>query len=182
LEGYSEGEICEELKILKNTFQKALSQNRIHIPSTPSGTVASTKSSRSAADNETGMGKSCSNELERVLAAKFGMSAQSVFGSHMDLSHGGLLLTVPSLLACGLLRHISRFESVGGYYSATQVFLCLSFLALLRVNRLEQADTVPSGELGRCLGLDRIPEVKTLRSRIAEISCSIFFILPVSGI
>jgi hypothetical protein len=38
---------------------------------------------------------------------------------------------------------------------------------LLRVKKLEQTDTVPAGELGRCLGLDRIPEVKTLRQRIA---------------
>ena len=28
---------------------------------------------------------------------------------------------------------------------------------------MEQSDTVPVGELGRCLGLDRIPAVKTLR-------------------
>jgi len=39
---------------------------------------------------------------------------------------------------------------------------------LLRINRLEQSDSVPSGELGRCMGLDRIPEVKTLRRRIAN--------------
>jgi len=38
---------------------------------------------------------------------------------------------------------------------------------LLRVKKLEQTDRVPAGELGRCLGLDRIPEVKTLRERIA---------------
>ena len=86
----------------------------------------------------------------------------------MDLSHGGLLLSIPALLACGLLRYISRFESVTGYYTATHVFISLIFLVLLRINKLERSDSVPSGELGRCLGLDRIPEVKTLRSRIAE--------------
>jgi hypothetical protein len=56
---------------------------------------------------------------------------------------------------------------VSGYYTAPQVFISLAFLMLLRVNKLEQTDTVPAGELGRCLGLDRIPEVKTLRKRIA---------------
>ena len=88
-------------------------------------------------------------------------------GNHFDLSYGGLLLTLPSLLSCGLLRHVSRFEHVSGYYTASQVFISLAFLMLLRVNKLEQTDTVPAGELGRCLGLDRIPEVKTLRKRIA---------------
>jgi hypothetical protein len=114
------------------------------------------------------MGKSCSNELERVLASKIGRSATTAFNNHIDLSHGGLLLTVPALLACGLLRYISRFESVTGYYTATHVFISLVFLVLLRINRLEQSDSVAAGELGRCMGLDRIPEVKTLRNRIAN--------------
>ena len=113
------------------------------------------------------MGKSCSNELERVLASKTGCRATTTFGTHIDLSHGGLLLTVPALLACGLLRYISRFNSVTGYYTASHVFISLVFLVLLRINRLEQSDRVAAGELGRCMGLDRIPEVKTLRSRIA---------------
>jgi hypothetical protein len=171
LEGYGEDEICEELNILKNTFLKAKSQQRIVLPSLPAqkdSPALSTKSSRSAEDDTTGMGKSCTYELERVLAAKLGIPAQSIFGSHVDVSHGGLLLAIPSLLACGLLRHISLFNSISGYYTATHVFLSLSFLTLLRVNRLERTDTVPAGELGRCLGLDRIPEVKTLRNRIAS--------------
>jgi len=149
---------------------KALSQERISLPSLPSepvNTSVSTKSSRSLLDNTTGMGKSCTNELSRVLASCSGISSQSIFGNHVDVSHGGLLLALPSLLSCGLLRHISRFESVSGYYTATQVFISLAFLMLLRVTKLEQTDTVPVGELGRCLGLDRIPEVKTLRERIA---------------
>ena len=170
MSGQSTGEICETLSIKKNTFLKALSQNRLFLPSLPaelSSTPVSTKSSRSALDNTSGMGKSCTNELSRVLASCAGIPAQSTFGNHLDVSHGGLLLTLPALSASGLLRHISRFEQVGGYYSATQVFLSLAFLMLLRVTKLEQTDTVPVGELGRCLGLDRIPEVKTLRNRIA---------------
>ena len=114
------------------------------------------------------MGKSCTNEQWRVLASRAGIPAPTIFGKHFDLSYGGLLLTLPSLQACGLLRHIGRFESVSGYYTATQVFISLAFLMLLRVKKLEQTDTVPVGELGRCLGLDRIPEVKTLRNRIAQ--------------
>jgi hypothetical protein len=169
--GYNTDEICEKLSIRKNTFLKALSQDRLSLPSLPAESVTvpvSIKSSRSVLDNTTGMGKSCTNELSRVLASCAGISAQSTFSNHFDLSYGGILLTLPSLLACGLLRHIHRFESVSGYYTATQVFLSLAFLMLLRITKLEQTDTVPAGELGRCLGLDRIPEVKTLRERIAH--------------
>ena len=172
LRGYSTDEICEELSILKNTFLKALSQNRLSLPSLPADfvnpTSVSTKSNRSVLDNTSGMGKSCTDELSRVLASCAGIPAVSTFGNHFDLSYGGLLLTLPSLLASGLLRHISRFESVRGYYTATHVFISLAFLMLLRVNKLEQTDRIPVGELGRCLGLDRIPEVKTLRNRIAR--------------
>ena len=170
LNGYNTDEICEELSIRKNTFLKALSQGRLSLPALPAEAVNisfSTKSSRSVLANTTGMGKSCTNELSRVLASSASIPAQSVFGNHLDVSHGGLLLTLPSLLACGLLRHISRFESIGGYYTATHVFISLAFLMLLRVTKLEQAGTVPVGELGLSMGLDRLPDVKTLRNRIA---------------
>jgi hypothetical protein len=147
-----------------------LSQKRLVLPFLGGVTTnfgISTKSSRAVLDNNTGMGKSCSNELERVLASKLGTCATSAFDNHLDLRHGGLLLTIPALLACGLLRYISRFEHVTGYYTATHVLISLVFLVLLRINRLEQSNSVASGELGRCMGLDRIPEVKTLRGRIA---------------
>jgi len=171
IQGYRKSEICEELSIKVNSFEKALSQNRIVLPvlpSTPNHRAISTKSSRAVFDNNFGMGKSCSNVLERVLASRIGSSATTTFDNHIDLSHGGLLLALPALLACGLLRYVSRFDSVTGYYTPTHVLLSLAFLVLLRINRLEQSDRVCSGELGRCMGLDRIPEVKVLRKRIAR--------------
>jgi hypothetical protein len=106
--------------------------------------------------------------LERVLAGKIGSSATTAFGNHLDLSHGGLLLAVPALLSCGLLRYISRFEKITGYYTATHVFISLVFLVLLRITRLDRSGEVSCGEIGRAMGLDRIPEVKTLRGRIAS--------------
>ena len=170
-QGCSKDEICEQLGLKTNTFQKALSQNRLSLPvldaPAPHADL-STKSSRTVLDNNTGMGKSCTNALERVLASKIGSSAITTFDNHIDLSHGGLLLAIPALLSCGLLRYISRFESVTGYYTATHVFISLVFLILLRITKLDRSNTVAAGELGRCMGLDRIPEVKTLRGRIAN--------------
>jgi hypothetical protein len=113
------------------------------------------------------MGKSCRDEAGRLQASRMGKSSTPVFGNHLDLCHGGILLTLPSLLACGLLKHIDRFSDVSGYYTAEQVFISLAFLLLLRIKNLEQSQGIPSGELGRCMGLDRIPEVKTLRNRIS---------------
>ena len=130
-------------------------------------TGISTKSARNKEDDESEAGKSCTNVHGRILASRFGETALPSFGNHLDLNHGGILLTLPSLLTSGLLDHIDRFSDVKGYYSAEQVFISLAFLVLLRVKNPEQSQEIPSGELGRCVGLDRIPEVKTFRERIS---------------
>ena len=49
------------------------------------------------------------------------------------------------------------------------IFLLLAYLAMGRVPSLEQLRYHSPGEWGKLLGLDRIPEVKTLRAKIAVI-------------
>lgn len=88
--------------------------------------------------------------------------------SKQDLSCAGVLLSLPALLSNGLLSHSKDFKLEKVYYSEEVVFLCLAFLSLLRVKNINQANNIPCGELGRVMGLDRIPEVKTLRERIAR--------------
>src|SRR5258707_1683904 len=46
------------------------------------------------------------------------------------------------------------------------------FLALLREPRAEGATRVPAAALGRVLGLDRAPEVKTIRRKLAELAAA----------
>jgi hypothetical protein len=48
--------------------------------------------------------------------------------------------------------------------------MTLSFCFLLRVKSIEQISHESPGELGKSIGLDRIPEVKTLRGKIAVLS------------
>ncbi len=52
------------------------------------------------------------------------------------------------------------------------IFIILSFLALLRVKSLEGVRYLPPGELGKAVGLDRIPEVKTIREKVGILSNS----------
>jgi len=66
-----------------------------------------------------------------------------------------------------LLSPGKDFKLEGVYYSEEMIFICLAFLSLLSVKNINQANTIPCGELGRAMGLDRIPEVKTLRERVA---------------
>jgi len=47
------------------------------------------------------------------------------------------------------------------------IFLLLAYLALGRVASLEQLRYHSTGEWGKLLSLDRMPEVKTLRKKIA---------------
>ncbi len=80
------------------------------------------------------------------------------------------MITIPSLLYQGLLRYEDDFELDNVYYPTSSIFLSLALLALLRVKTLSIVESMPPGEMGRMLGLDRIPEVKTLRKRLAQFS------------
>ncbi len=129
--------------------------------------VPNTKSDRNIEDSQTTMGKACSNTVERVLAFKTGANCPINFCSQIDLDKAGVLLALPALLANGLLTNTHDFEKTSAYYSVDSIFLSLAFLSLLRIKTLAQSGNISCGELGRVLGLDRIPEVKTLRNRIA---------------
>jgi len=114
------------------------------------------------------MGKACSNVIERVLAIQTGASCPITFNNQTDLQHAGVLLALPALISQGLLRYESEFNLEKVYYPTISIFLSLAILSLLRLKTLSGVDSLPSGELGKTIGLDRIPEVKTLRTRIAQ--------------
>jgi len=81
--------------------------------------------------------------------------------------HGGVLLALPALLAQGLLQHTRDHDALpAGFYPLETIFLTLARLALARCPSLEPARYTAPGEWGRLLGLDRIPEVKTLREKL----------------
>jgi hypothetical protein len=84
-----------------------------------------------------------------------------------DLQGGGVLLALPVLLAVGLLHHADRyFQLPSGYYRVDTIFLLLAFMALARLKTAEDLRMYPPGEWGKLLGIDRIPEVKTLREKV----------------
>lgn len=112
------------------------------------------------------MGMACTRPVDRVLATR-GLEAGVEFEENRDVSKGGLLLCLPALLATGLLRNIEKYFSVvSGYYSLESIFISYAYLVLLRCKSFERIRFEAPGELGKLLGLDRIPEVKTLRKRL----------------
>ncbi len=84
----------------------------------------------------------------------------------------GVLLALPCLVESGLFR-ISRklYGDIGpAFYGLRTTLLTLLLMALLRIKRPEQLKEKDPAAFGRLLGLDRAPEVKTLRRRLTRLA------------
>src|ERR1700756_4035987 len=84
----------------------------------------------------------------------------------------GVLLALPCLVESGLFR-ISRklYGEIGpAFYGLRTTLLTLLLMALLRIKRPEQLKERDPAAFGRLLGLDRAPEVKTLRRRLTRLA------------
>lgn len=111
------------------------------------------------------------NSTERVTAALgLSSSATTKFDKALDVDNGGVLLALPALLANGLLDSLNVFDFKSGYYRIEDIFLVIAFMALARVKNINRLSEVSPGEWGRLLGLDRIPEMKTLRDKVDFLS------------
>ncbi len=113
---------------------------------------------------------------ERALA-RFGLlgeGAAPVFTPGARYPLAGLLLALPPLAGTGLLdcaRQVyGRLRN--GFYSLEVMLIVLVFMALLREARAEGATRIPPAALGRVLGLDRAPEVKTIRRKLAGLAAA----------
>jgi hypothetical protein len=134
--------------------------------------AASSKSERTEVDSAAEMGNGATRTQERMAAAVGELAEAPVeFEAALDVPRGGVLLALPALLSTGLLRYTGALYSLpNGFYGIDSIFLLLALMALSRIRSVEQLRYVPPGEWGNLLGLDRIPEVRTLRAKL-EILC-----------
>jgi hypothetical protein len=136
---------------------------------------ATDKSQRTAQDAAAadGLGMACTRVLDRVAAA-LGLlpgGAATQFEPCRDVPFGGVMCALPALAQNGLFRHLDAcFTSLGGYYTTLQVMTLLGYMALCRIKTVEQLQYQPPGELGKLLGLDRVPEVRCLRNKLASLA------------
>lgn len=178
-QGASRRQVAEQLDVRYDTLRKAINQGRLHEPTDDSTTAdnqddatASDQSSRSVTDATAEMGVACTRPEERVLAA-VGMlqGAPTRFENCRDVSFGGVLCALPALAANGLFDHLQKvFPSLGGYYTTLQVITLLAYMALCRIKTVEQLQYESPGELGKLMGLDRVPEVRCLRNKLSQLS------------
>jgi len=178
-DGHCPAEVARRAKIGESTLRKAIKRGQIFAPNPTEATTStmssqvppSSKASRSRDDAlaATGIGTACTRADERISAA-FGLvqSAATRFEACSDVSLGGLLAGLPALCANGLFSGIGHYLKLpAGFYSCLHVLLTLGFMALSRIRRPEGLRHIPPGEMGKVIGLDRVPEVRTLRDKIA---------------
>jgi hypothetical protein len=135
-------------------------------------TALTSKSERSAQDSVALMGVGANN-IEARVAASVGQLVDVApdFQGALDVPNGGVLLALPALLAVGLLATTERFFSLPkGYYALDSLLLLLAFMTLVRLKSIESLRYCAPGEWGKLLGLDRVPEVRTLRQKIRLLS------------
>jgi transposase-like protein len=113
---------------------------------------------------------------ERALArwGLLGEGAVPVFTAGARYPLAGLLLALPAVEGTGLLDAARQVygQLKDGFYGLTATLLTLVFLALAGEPRAEGATRVPPAALGRVLGLDRAPEVKTIRRKLGELAAA----------
>jgi len=176
--GISVSAISEKLNIKAPTIRKGIQKGKLKRKKKAETNKAedlqktTTKSQRNTEDNKTGMGIACTRETDRYLASIGKLDeASPSFEPAMDVQSAGVLFCLPALLENGLLaKSDDCFALPSGYYGLETIIMILAFAALLRIQSIEQIRYWDTGEMGKLVGLDRIPEVKTLRQKIRIIS------------
>jgi len=112
-------------------------------------------------------------EGDRFLARQ-GLLADAapLFASTDHLPRAGVLLAVPLLVKGGVL---AIFANIYGslqpaFYGLRTLVVTLLFMAWLRLKHPENLKEYAPTDLGRLLGLDRAPEVKTVRRKLGKLA------------
>lgn len=96
--------------------------------------------------------------------------APSLFDHQESVLNAGVLFSIPALLSQGLNLFFKTFNPLPpGFYGLHHIILTLCLMALCRIKNPEQLKKYPPGELGKLLGLDRIPEVGYFREKVHQV-------------
>lgn len=110
---------------------------------------------------------------DRLLAC-FGLldDAVPLFGNAKAVPGAAVLCAVPVLVASGIFQVASRlYGDIGpAFYGLRTTLLILLLMALRRIKRTEGLKEHDPQALGCVLGLDRAPEVKTVRRKLTRLA------------
>jgi transposase len=100
------------------------------------------------------------------------MDARPIFRNGTRIPGAGVLLAIPAIVQSGVIG--SAKEIYGGigpaFYGLRTTVVFLVLMALLRIKRPEGLKERSPGDLGRIIGLDRSPEVKTIRGKLSRLA------------
>ena len=178
-QGWSIRRVAGEVGVVEGTLRHALKRGELRRPvearpdPTQSPRVAelSRPAARAEQDRASEQGVAVKRSEERTLA-RLGQLEEAApsFESAEAVAGAGVLLALPALLTEGLLEVGEGVYGKlrNGFFGLRSVLLTFAFMALLRIKSPEQLTEHAPGELGILLGLDRAPEVKTLRRKLRE--------------
>ncbi len=155
------------------------------MPVAPSGPLARTQGADSNLSAFGGVSKEASaashdpdlgDRYADRLLARLGLleDAPPLFGSATAVPRAGVLLALPVLIGSGVFECAQKiYGSLGpAFYGLRTSLLMLLLMALWRIKRPEGLKEYSPQDLGRVLGLDRAPEVKTLRRKLARLAAA----------
>ena len=180
-EGRSNRTVAAQVGVSEQTIRKGLKDGRLVRPQgagrtgpvTAACSPASTPRERSDEDASCGGGVATTREAECALAPT-GLLVEAMprFKAAESVAKAGVLVALPALLGQGLVEVgqtlYGRLKN--GYYGLTSMLLSFGLMALVRITSTEGLTTHAPGEFGRVLGLDRAPEMKTARRKLAELA------------
>jgi transposase len=127
---------------------------------------------RALTDQACVLGVATTREIDRTLACVGSIDeAKPKFEAAEAVPGAGALLALPALLEEGLIEvGTSVYGNLrNAFFGLRSILLTFAFMALRRIRSPEQLTEHAPGEFGFLLGLDRVPEVKTLRRKLKEL-------------
>jgi prepilin-type processing-associated H-X9-DG protein len=115
----------------------------------------------------------CNRVLDRLLAC-FGLldDAAPIFGNADGIPGAGVLCAVPFVVASGIFQIAHKlYGEIGpAFYGTRTTIMTLLMMAVGRIKRPEALKEHDPQAFGRVLGLDRAPELKTVRRKLTRLA------------
>jgi transposase len=161
--GLTMAEVAEQAGVSINMVSRAMATRRL-APVAEPAPVATVL---------TPLARPANRDAERQ-AARAGLleEAAPVICEGASLPMAGALVILPALVATGLLEVFSDVyrSTRAAFYGLRSLVLSVVFASLLGEPRAEGLTRLDPVDVGRLLGLDRVPEVRTLRRRTEELA------------
>lgn len=167
--GASMDTIAEATGVSRNSVSRALAE----APTEPAPDAGPPSPGADAAGALTPLARPAPREEERQAARRGELAeAPPVICEGASLPLAGALLILPALAATGLAACVEEVygKAKAAFYGVRALVLAVVFAALVGEARAEGLTRLDPIDVGRLLGLDRAPEVKTLRRRLERLA------------